>query len=58
MIKKSALLFMLAVFIISIAGCETVKGTVKGLAAGATEGVKKDWQTLREADAWMRENLW
>lgn len=54
MIKKGTLFFILAIFVMAIAGCETVKG----LAAGATEGAKKDWQTLQKADAWMRENLW
>lgn len=58
MTKKYAMLLVLFVFLVLIAGCETVKGTVKGLAAGATEGAKKDWQTLQKTDAWMRENLW
>ncbi len=61
MIKKSALLFMLVVFIITVSGCETVKGALKG----GTEGAKKDWKTaknagaaLMKADEWIQKNLW
>jgi predicted small secreted protein len=54
MLKKSMILFALSVFVILIAGCETVKGA----AQGAAEGVKKDWQTAVKADAWVKKNLW
>ena len=68
MIKKSALLFMFIVFIITVSGCETVKGSLKG----GIEGAKKDWETakgvgtttkgvgaaLMRADEWIQKNLW
>jgi len=50
MIKKRAALFILLIFIIMLSGCETMKG-----AAG---GAKKDFQALKKADQWMRDNLW
>jgi hypothetical protein len=58
MIKKRTLFFILAIFLMTIAGCETVKGSVKGLVAGATEGAKKDWQQFQQSDEWMRKHLW
>ncbi len=72
MIKKSALLFMLAVFVISIAGCETVKGAIQGakedrkgaiqvtkkVCKGTVQVAKKGWQSVQEIDDWMRKNLW
>jgi predicted small secreted protein len=50
MIRKRAALFILLIFIIMLSGCETMKG-----AAG---GAKKDFQALKKADQWMRDNLW
>lgn len=58
MLKKSIILFALSVFVILIAGCQTIKGTAQGAAQGAAEGIKKDWQTAVEADAWIKKNLW
>jgi len=54
MSKKGAALFILFVFLILMAGCETLKGTFQG----AAEGAKKDWQTACKADQWIRDNLW
>lgn len=54
MSKKCAAAIVLLGFLILIGGCETVKGTF----AGAANGMKRDWQALQGADAWMREILW
>ena len=61
MIKKLILFLMLAVFMITVYGCETVKGAFKG----GIEGAKKDWANakdtgtpLAKADEWMQKNLW
>lgn len=54
MIKKGAILFVLSVFLILIGGCETIKGALKG----ATEGAKRDWESAKKIDSWIRENLW
>ena len=61
MIKKTTLLFLFIVFIITVSGCETVKGAFKG----GIEGAKKDWETAKNAgtalmgaDEWTRKNLW
>ncbi len=44
MIKKATLLFMFIVFIMTLFGCETAKGALKG----GIEGTKKDWKTAKE----------
>jgi len=65
MIKKATLLFMFIVFIITVFGCETVKGAFKGGIEGGSEGTRKDWEAaknvgaaLMRADEWIQENLW
>lgn len=44
--------------LIVLSGCETIKGT----ARGGADGFSKDWQNtkenIKEADDWIRENLW
>jgi len=60
--KKEVVLFcLLAFLIISVCGCETIKGAYKGGA----EGAHRDWKSSRgiiaqimKADDWMRKNLW
>jgi len=51
------LIFLLIVPSLIICGCETTKGVV---ATG--QGIVKDsvtaWQGVKNADAWMRKNLW
>jgi len=54
MIKKGAAFFILSIFLILIAGCETTKGACKG----AAEGAHKDWESLKKADQKMQEVLW
>lgn len=61
MLKKYAGVFLLFLFVMSLAGCETCKGAANGFAATATgvaDGAKKDWENARKIDAWMRKNLW
>ena len=58
MIKKRVMPSVLFLFLLLMAGCETVKGTVQGAAQGAAQGVKKDWQTALKTDQWIRDNLW
>lgn len=48
--RKGAMFFILSIFLILSSGCETVKG--------AFQGAKKDWQSVKEADARMRKSLW
>ncbi len=43
MIKKATLLFMFILFIITVSGCETIKGAFKG----GIEGAKKDWAAAK-----------
>lgn len=49
-IKKGLTVLILFTFIFLAAGCETVKG--------AFEGAKKDWQSAKKFDDWMRKNMW
>ncbi len=57
MIKKSFLLGLLLIFTFLASGCTLAKG-VGGLAAGACEGAKEDWNALKKADVWVKDNLW
>lgn len=49
-IKKGLALFILTIFVISIGGCETIKG--------AFDGAKRDWESAKKIDDWMQKNLW
>ena len=49
-IKKGLTVLILFTFIFLAAGCETLKG--------AFEGAKKDWQSAKKFDDWMRKNMW
>ena len=49
-IKKCTIFFIFSIFLILISGCETMKG--------AFEGAKKDWDSAKKADQWLRKNLW
>ena len=52
--KKSARAMALLVLLFLLSGCQTIQGAAKGGA----EGAKKDWESLKKADAKMREVLW
>ena len=61
MIKKATLLFMFIVFIVTLFGCETAKGALKG----GIDGIRRDWEAaknvgaaLMRTDEWMQKNLW
>jgi len=49
-IKKSLAFFILLAFVVLTAGCETAKG--------AFAGAKKDWQSAKQIDDWMKKNMW
>ncbi len=62
--KISLLLMVLAVSVI-LTGCETLKGTVTGAAAGMgkdaqnlSNPAKNGWNTAKKADTWIQNNLW
>lgn len=71
-IKRSIAFFILSIFLILTAGCETSKGVAKGMgytmqglgstmaytAKGATKDTKNLWHTILKLDNWMKENLW
>jgi len=50
MIKKTVLLLGLIVFMISLIGCNTVKG--------AATGAQKDWEEAQKIDKEMQKTLW
>ena len=49
---KALLVILLTAFVTT--GCHTLEGAAKG----AQHGVKKDWESVQEADEWMKENMW
>lgn len=62
-------IFILSIFAVLLSGCETIKGTVKGIAYGVStatdaivDGVKKDTveaaNFIKASDNWIKENLW
>jgi len=51
--KVCAILF-LAVFLVNLAGCSTLKG----MAKGAAEGFQEDWQAIKNWDNKFKENWW
>lgn len=57
MIKKLFLLAFLFVFLFLVSGCTLVKG-VTGAAQGVAEGAKEDYQAIKKADGWVKDNLW
>ena len=61
MIKKSFLLGMLFAFVFLSGCCTVAKGTTGaagGLVQGAKEGAKEDCNSIKKADAWIKDNLW
>jgi hypothetical protein len=58
MSKKTVLLFGLVVFVISASGCNTIYRASKGAAEGVKSGVKQDWTDAKNANTWMKKNLW
>ena len=56
--KAPLIILGLYIILISLSGCETIKGAVKGAATGGSEGFSKDWNSVKRMDDWFRENLW
>jgi len=57
MLKKALALFILALFLFMLQGCETMKGAASGMQKDWV-GVQNAWGKLKDADAWMQKNLW
>ena len=51
--KKLLLVFMWGLLLF-IGGCQTIEGAYRG----AAEGSKDDWKSVKDADEWMKKNLW
>jgi hypothetical protein len=62
MVKKSFLSVVFLAFVFLASGCCTLaKGTTcaaGGFVQGAKEGAKEDCNSIKKADAWIRDNLW
>ena len=54
MLKKCSALLVLSVFLALAAGCQTITEAFKG----AGEGAKKDWESAKKIDTWIKDNLW
>ncbi|RJP27344.1 MAG: hypothetical protein C4533_07735 [Candidatus Omnitrophota bacterium] len=57
-VKKASLLLLLLPVMLMLSGCHTLFNSSKGAYEGAKEGAKKDWEGLKKADNWLKENLW
>ena len=55
MVKKFIPLIM--ILMLAGAGCETAKGFGRDVKNTA-ENIPKAWQSLKQADDWMQENMW
>ncbi|MBU1726305.1 MAG: hypothetical protein KJ880_01570 [Candidatus Omnitrophica bacterium] len=61
--RRGMLLALVFVFAgaVLFSGCETSKGVAIGVGATA-QGVVKDskttWDGIKQADAWVKKNLW
>jgi hypothetical protein len=56
--RKTVLLFSLIVFVISVSGCNTIYRGSVGAAEGVKSGIKQDWEDTKNANDWMKKNLW
>ena len=52
--SKTVIILLMFGLTLFLQGC----GTMKGVAKGATEGAKEDWEAIKKADSWMEENMW
>ena len=58
---KGIKVFLIFIFLLSFAGCATVKGAFEGATEDAQvvgKGASYAWATFKKADDWVKENLW
>jgi len=55
--RRAVLGLFFLIFIISISGCQTVKG-VGGIGKGLADDAYGIWQVIKRADEWIKENYW
>ncbi|HLD82972.1 MAG TPA: hypothetical protein VI976_03395 [Candidatus Omnitrophota bacterium] len=58
MLKRTAVVSILIIFVFLSAGCETTKGIAKGVIEGVPRDAKNTWQAMLKADDWMKKNMW
>ena len=70
--RRVSLGLFFLIFLISISGCQTVKGTAAGIAGvaagvggtayvfgkGLAEDAQGTWEAVERADEWIKENCW
>lgn len=63
--ERLALLLVIVIFVVAIAGCETTKCASKEAKTGwqmaqqgAEQGAADVWQAIKAADDWVKANLW
>ena len=63
--KVSLVILGLYFILVSLTGCETVKGVAKGGAEGfsndytnISKHIKNSFAAAKKADKWIEENLW
>ncbi len=57
LMRRAVLGLFFLIFIISISGCQTVKG-VGGIGKGLADDAYGIWQVIKRADEWIKENYW
>ena len=55
---KGCALIVLVIFIFICAGCETGKGIACGASTGIVKDTQNSWQAVKNADQWVKDNLW
>ncbi len=65
MIRRLLLVMLVAFFVATLSGCNTVKGAATGTAAavyltgkGVVDDAYYGYQTAEKADTWFQENYW
>ncbi len=57
MLKRLSAVILIVLFF-SVVGCETFKGAGQGFAKDTSKGVPALWKAVKDADTWVKENLW
>ena len=48
--RKKVWFLLVSLALLLVYGCGTLQGTA--------EGMKKDWESAKKIDDWMRKNMW
>ena len=57
MMRNLILGLFFLIFLVSVSGCQTIKG-VGAVGKGLADDTYNAWQAIKRADGWMEENYW